>query len=248
MILYLLILFLIIISSFKKISFGITSLIYLSYLSIVYYFFYFTPHYELGAITTFFQDPSYTDTQFFEYLSIQISDAKFKNYEIAGKTWWSWGVILYGAVAHFIFGSIHSVFFLKLIAHVVKSVHETGSFKNLFSQKYFIAENQSISPSFKLSKFGLHFLISYIPYYLAWPLTIVVISKFPEYRATLISLSTVFTGINSVIQSIYIDPKLTQFEIYNKPVVDMYYTFLFCRFISCVIASLLSLIIYIYIS
>jgi hypothetical protein len=52
------------------------------------------------------------------------------------------------------------------------------------------------------------FLASYIPYYMAWPMTVFLTKIHPEYRATMMSTSTIFTGINTMIIAMIIDPKI----------------------------------------
>jgi hypothetical protein len=60
------------------------------------------------------------------------------------------------------------------------------------------------------------FLLAYIALYLAWPLTIALLKYFPDYRATVISSATVLTGINTLIITMLIDPKIAFLAKYKR--------------------------------
>ena len=59
--------------------------------------------------------------------------------------------------------------------------------------------------------FVIKYIMAYVPYYAAWPLTLFLLGEYNDYRATLIALPTVFTGLNTLSISLYIDPYLSRF-------------------------------------
>jgi hypothetical protein len=58
-------------------------------------------------------------------------------------------------------------------------------------------------------------LLLYIPYYLAWPATLMLIAAFPKYRATLIGVSTIFTSLNTIGMTLWLDPLLVRMQEYK---------------------------------
>ena len=58
-------------------------------------------------------------------------------------------------------------------------------------------------------KLKIYFILTYIPFYGAWPIAIILMSIFPEYRATILTSSAVLTGFNSFFMTIVVDPYTT---------------------------------------
>ena len=73
-----------------------------------------------------------------------------------------------------------------------------------------------------LKNFYYVYAISYIPYYLAWPIVILLLSEYNDYRATIIGLTAIFNGVNTIILSVFIDPKLARLGQYNNIILNVY--------------------------
>jgi hypothetical protein len=99
----------------------------------------------------------------------------------------------------------YSFYFLVNVALHVKNKGRLGytnqTHDDLISLKSYYDEKS----------FVIKYIMAYIPYYAAWPLTIFLLGEYNEYRATLIALPTVFTGLNTLSISLYIDPYLSRF-------------------------------------
>lgn len=87
----------------------------------------------------------------------------------------------------------------------------------------------------KFKKLYNIFLLSYIPFYLSWPVIIVLLQEFNEYRGTILGLSSVFNGINTILITIFIDPKLTQLGNYSKLIQVIYLDLVLLRLIASII-------------
>lgn len=55
------------------------------------------------------------------------------------------------------------------------------------------------------------YFMTYIPYYVAWPLIIVLIDLFPDSRGVLLGLSGVFNGLNTLMLTMFVDPRLIRY-------------------------------------
>ena len=51
--------------------------------------------------------------------------------------------------------------------------------------------------------------VSYLLYYLTWPIVLLIASQFHEYRTTIFSLNTIFTALNTIVMTLFVDPKVT---------------------------------------
>lgn len=79
--------------------------------------------------------------------------------------------------------------------------------------------------------------ISYIPYYLSWPLIVLLLSKYPDNRGLIISMSSIINGLNTLALVMYVDPYLIRLSKYKLLSSWVYYDQLRIRVISAVIAS-----------
>jgi len=136
----------------------------------------------------------------------------------------------------FLFRREIEIFFLKLL----NRVEENGS--------YFIKSKKGYSApevSVKIKTFGkfrgLYLLtfFSYIPYYLAWPLIIILLDNFNESRGFILGLSSVFNGVNTLILTVFVDPKLAQIGAFNRVIRSVYNEMLIVRLFSALAAVVL---------
>ena len=109
------------------------------------------------------------------------------------------GLILVYATRNFCFK------FLVKVAFNVKNKGKLG----YTNQTHF--DLLSLKSYYDKKAFVIIYILAYIPYYLAWPLTIFLLGEFSDYRATLIAFPTIFTGITTLSISLYIDPYLSKF-------------------------------------
>lgn len=88
------------------------------------------------------------------------------------------------------------------------------------------------------------FLITYILYYLAFPITLLLVSKFNSYRATIISLPTILTGFSTLYLSLYMDPKLSKHNVYDLKLYNTYYSLAIIKLIALIISLIVFNVIY----
>jgi len=79
-------------------------------------------------------------------------------------------------------------------------------------------------------------LIAYIPYYLSWPLVMLLLDLFPENRGFILGISSLFNGVNTILLTIFIDPKLSQIGNYKRIVSNIYIDIIEIRILSSLIA------------
>jgi hypothetical protein len=107
-------------------------------------------------------------------------------------------------ILSFLFRKMLVNFLCKLIAGVVSE--GKIRIKN-FSKT---SSMQRVPKKIKLFKrLNFYYAVSYIPFYTAWPCAIILMSIFPEYRATILSSNAVLTGVNSFFMIIVVDPYTT---------------------------------------
>lgn len=90
----------------------------------------------------------------------------------------------------------------------------------------------------RFNKLYVFFVLAYIPFYLAWPTTIILMTEFNDYRATILGLSSIFNGINTIFITVFLDPKLTQLGKYLRIINSIYVDLIMLR----VMAALFSLL------
>ncbi len=88
----------------------------------------------------------------------------------------------------------------------------------------------------KLKRLYILTALAFIPYYLAWPVSILLMEWHPDMRATLLSVSTILNGINTIIITVFIDPKLAQIGRRRRVVYHVYLDSILVRLLSSVIA------------
>jgi len=87
----------------------------------------------------------------------------------------------------------------------------------------------------KFKKMYIIFLFSYIPYYASWSIIIYLLAEFNESRGMILGLSSVFNGINTIVITLFIDPKLTQLGRYNRLIQYIYNDLVLLRFYASII-------------
>ena len=95
----------------------------------------------------------------------------------------------------------------------------------------------------KLKRLYFIYLLAYIPYYLAWPIIIILLSQYHDNRGMILGMSSVFNGINTIIITLFIDPKLTQLGKYNRVIQYVYSDLIFLRLIASILAYIVLLFI-----
>lgn len=93
----------------------------------------------------------------------------------------------------------------------------------------------------KFRTFIFLYFLAYIPYYLAWPLILVLIDMYPENRGVLLGLSGVFNGINTMLLTLIIDPKLIRYGRKFNLICRLYPMLVKVRFLVSMFVLLLSL-------
>lgn len=84
---------------------------------------------------------------------------------------------------------------------------------------------------------------SYILYYLTWPFVLLIASQFHEYRTTIFSLNTIFTALNTIVMTLFVDPKVTYLAAKSeKQSTEYLWVLINIRQVSSVIAYFIFLI------
>lgn len=162
-----------------------------------------------------------------------------------------WEIIIYFSITILLLGLL--ILFRQPIERlyllVLNQIKETGSFfifkkknknNNEASQSKNTVSGKGMEKKFRML-YAVH-ILAYVPYYLAWPIVIILLGRFHEQRAMIIGLSSIFNGINTIILTLFIDPKLAQLGKYNLIIQNVYLDLTVLRFYSSILAlALLSL-------
>lgn len=93
--------------------------------------------------------------------------------------------------------------------------------------------------TFRFKSLYIIFFVAYIPYYLSWPIVLLYLSKYPDYRAMIIGMSGLLNGFNTITNALIIDPKLSQMSVYKRICAQVHNDFLYLRLISALAANLI---------
>lgn len=133
----------------------------------------------------------------------------------------------------------------QLIIKLLLRIDEHGTFFRKASKKVSIKKtSKPILRKFK--KLYILFTLAYIPFYLAWPVTIILLNEFNDYRATILGASSILNGINTIFIVVFLDPKLVQLGKYPKIINLMYVDLIKLRAVSSLI-SLLFILLFLFI-
>lgn len=132
----------------------------------------------------------------------------------------------------------------KIFGQLLLNINDYGSYFK-WSSNIYIVQNERKKLNKKSISFYLLVLIAYIPYYLSWPLIIILLDSFNEKRGLILGLSSVFNGLNTIIITLWIDPRLAKLGLYKNLILKTYSDLLCVRVLSSFIAFLiLAIIIY----
>jgi hypothetical protein len=116
-------------------------------------------------------------------------------------------------------------------------------FNGKIEKKYFINRKKRKQKS-KFYKLYLTVVIAYIPYYISWTIIIMLLSKYHDYRGTILGLSSVLNGINTIILTTVVDPKLGKLGKYKYTINNIYEDLIFLRFIAAMIGIIFIFMVY----
>lgn len=130
--------------------------------------------------------------------------------------------------------------------NIILRLSETGSYfkraKSIYKSK----------PLFKKNILSLKFKISYIligiPFYISWPLIILALILFDDYRATIIGMSAFFNGFYTLYLSVLVDPLLSKLGNYKNIIAIVYDEIVFLKLFSSIISVVLFFLITLIIS
>jgi hypothetical protein len=129
-------------------------------------------------------------------------------------------------------------FVISLYTSLIERVNNTGTFFR--GGKIKLSNDYNVKPLSRkvksLSGFYFLVLIAYVPYYLSWPLVIFLLDNFNENRAMLLGMSSVFNGLNTIVLTVFVDPKLIRLSKHNRLVNHIYIMLIKLRVYSSVIA------------
>jgi hypothetical protein len=143
-------------------------------------------------------------------------------------------IVLFLIIIYFLRYKIESFFGMLLM-----NINDFGSYFKMSKKRYFVDKTLSNFQRKKGYKFYLVVLFTYVPYYLSWPLIIILLDTYNEDRGLILGLSAIFNGINTIAITLWIDPKLAKFGKYKNHILRTYSDLLLVR----VFSSLLGYII-----
>lgn len=91
----------------------------------------------------------------------------------------------------------------------------------------------------KFNKLYCLVVFAYIPYYMSWPVIIFLLDTYPDSRGFILGLSSVFNGINTILLTLIVDPKLAQLGRYKRIILNVYSDFICIRLISSLLSFLI---------
>jgi hypothetical protein len=97
-------------------------------------------------------------------------------------------------------------------------------------------------------KFKISFILIGIPFYVSWPLIILALILFEDYRATIIGMSALFNGFYTLYLSVLVDPLLSKLGNYKNIIAIVYDEIVFLKLISSTISVVLFFLITLIIS
>lgn len=135
---------------------------------------------------------------------------------------------------------------INIYSVLIYRINKHGSFFKGDSIFKKIITNQSLKKRKigSLRSFYFLFLFSYIPYYLAWPIVILLLDSFHEQRGMILGMSSFFNGINTIILTIFVDPKLIKIGSHKRILPPIYLNLIKIRIYSSLISIALLIIIY----
>jgi hypothetical protein len=143
------------------------------------------------------------------------------------------------------------IFFNKIneyYGYLLDNIISSGSFFKKIEKIEKIEKTQTKKK--KQTKFLLSLKIittlAYIPFYISWPLTIMMISIYNDNRAFILGLTSILNGINTIVITLYIDPKLIYLSKYKNIAKNIYWSQLNIRLSSLIVACTILLFIYYY--
>ncbi|MTB67310.1 hypothetical protein GKR48_10815 [Providencia sp. wls1943] len=135
---------------------------------------------------------------------------------------------------------------INIYSVLISRVNKHGSFFKGDSIFERVIKEQSLKKKKIGSLRGFYFLVlfSYIPYYLAWPIVILLLDSFHEQRGMILGMSSFFNGINTIVLTMFVDPKLIKIGSYKKILPPIYLNLIKIRIFSSIISIILLIIIY----
>jgi hypothetical protein len=119
--------------------------------------------------------------------------------------------------------SINTTFLTQLCIILIKRMNKNGSlFKGDLDwsiKANIVTRKRKI---YALNKFYFIAFLSYVPYYIAWPLTIVLLGSFNESRAMVLGMASVFNGVSTIVLTIIIDPALAKYGLKKRCILSIY--------------------------
>ncbi len=79
---------------------------------------------------------------------------------------------------------------------------------------------------------------AYIPYYLTWPVIIILLSCFPDGRGFIMGLSSIMNGVTTLALVLYVDPLLIKLSKYKNISIAIYDDQLKIRIFSAILSSI----------
>jgi len=131
----------------------------------------------------------------------------------------------------------------NLYGNIVLRLSEHGS--------YFKKTTIAYMPSYIFRKrnviarpIAIAYVVAGVPYMISWAVLIMALILFQDYRGSILGLSTLFTGMYTLFNSVIIDPYLSKLGNYPNLIQVVYRHLLYLKLLTAIIAFFLYVIIY----
>ena len=131
----------------------------------------------------------------------------------------------------------------NIFGNILLNLNDYGTYFKITKNKFLIEKTNSKLKIKKFYSFYFLVLIAYIPYYISWPVIIIMLDKYNESRGFILGLSSVFNGLNTIAISIWIDPMLVKMGMHRNLILRTYSDLLVVRVLSSIIAFLILILV-----
>ena len=123
-------------------------------------------------------------------------------------------------------------------------VNEHGSYFKKSTLKATIRKSNINKRKLLFTKFKSIYilvLIAYVPYYLSWPVIMILLDAFSEHRGFILGLSSILNGVNTIILTLFVDPKLAQIGQKKRIISVLYDELIAVRLGAAILSSIILL-------
>ena len=131
-----------------------------------------------------------------------------------------------------------------IYGNIILRLHENGSYLKKAKQtyRYCSSGKKELKRNFKLLVVVIN-----LPFYISWATVLLLLVKYNQYRATVISLAALLNGIYTLSVNLLVDPYLSKMGNYKNIILTIYDKIMRVKLISAIVSSIIIFIIYVFI-